>query len=86
EQGSFDLIVVNPPYGLRVGHPKNVETIYSSLFKVARHILSDDGSLCLITPHTKLVKMLSSNEGLTIVQERWVKYGNLDVRVFVCKK
>lgn len=86
EQGSFDLIVVNPPYGLRVGHPKNLETVYSSLFKVARHVLTDDGSLCLITPHAKLVKTLSNNEGFAIIQERWVKYGNLDVRIFVCKK
>jgi len=86
QQGSFDLIVSNPPFGLRVGHPKNVTTVYCSLFKVARHLLTSNGKLCIITPHTKLVKSLSEKENLPITHERPVKYGNLNVKIFVCEK
>lgn len=86
QQGSINLIVSNPPYGIRVGRPKKVEAVYQTLFKVARHLLTDNGKLCIITPHAKLVETLSEKENLPVNHERWVKYGNLNVKIFVCEK
>jgi len=86
QQGSFELIVSNPPFGLRVGHPQRVEVVYRALFRVARHLLTSNGKLCIITPHVKLVKSLSEKENLPITHERQVKYGNLNVKVFICEK
>ncbi len=85
EASSFDLIVTNPPYGIRVGRAKRIASLYTLLVKASRKLLTGGGTLCLITPHATIAKRAAESEGFHVTHERWVKYGNLNVRILVFK-
>ena len=80
-----DLIVTNPPYGIRMGSPKKVLKLYEKFFKSAYISLKKEGKLVMITPLEK-ARELAEKAGLGLVHERDVYHGDLWAKVFIFQR
>ncbi len=76
-----DYIVSNPPYGIRLGSPRAVRSLYRDFIAAASRVLTE--RMTLITTEHRLVKMLAEEHGLKLVHERSVAHGNLWVKILV---
>jgi len=85
-EGEIDYIITNPPYGKKLSYYEEVEKIMKYLFYQAKHVLSDNGKLVVITPHKDLVLNNSKKYNFSIEHERKVWNGNLEVFVFILNK
>jgi len=76
-----DNIVTNPPYGIRVGRKSKIKKLYHNFFKTAKNILTENGSITLLTPQEKILK-----NAATKLDYEWTEipiiYGNLPVKIF----
>ncbi|MBC7100968.1 MAG: class I SAM-dependent RNA methyltransferase [Methanobacteriales archaeon] len=76
-----DLIVTNPPYGIRVGRKSIIKKLYHNLLRTAKNILTENGSITLLTPQEKILKSTA-----TKLDYKWTEtpivYGNLPVKIF----
>lgn len=81
----IDLIVTNPPYGIRMGSPKKVLKLYEKFLESAYISLKKGGKLVMITPLDK-AKDLARNAGLSLVHEREVYHGDLWAKVFIFQR
>ncbi|NPA84999.1 MAG: methyltransferase [Crenarchaeota archaeon] len=77
-----DLVVTNPPFGVRMGSPRKALKLYERFFRSVRRILS--GRLVLITPLEEAGELMRSS-GLKVVEERSVYHGDLWVKLFVAE-
>ena len=77
-----DLIVTNPPYGVRMGSPKKVLKLYEEFFQSVARVLH--GKLVMITP-LRETRELAERSGLEVAEEREVYHGDLWVKLFVFK-
>ena len=75
-----DLVVTNPPYGIRMGSPEKVLRMYKKFFKSLRNVLR--GKLVMITPLVR-AKEEAAAEGFELLEERDVYHGDLWAKVFV---
>ncbi len=78
-----DVIVSNPPYGIRLGSPRQVRRVYSEFIKEAVSITNK--SIVLITPDYDFVKKSLLDNGWRIFHERVVAHGNLYPHILVAK-
>lgn len=81
---ALNLIVVNPPYGLRANPKEGVRRLYEQFLQTLRTRFTDT-TLVLITAASKRFKEASENTGVTIVDERKVWHGELSTSIFTCK-
>lgn len=76
-----DTIVTNPPYGIRIGRKSKIKKLYHNFLKTAKDILTENGSITLLTPHEKILKSTA-----TKLDYEWsetpIVYGNLPVKIF----
>ena len=70
-----DIVITNPPFGLRIGSKKILKGIYKSLLKI------NCKKLVLITSEKDLLFNLISNSNFEIEKIYNVKYGDLDTVV-----
>ncbi len=82
---NIDLIVTNPPYGIRMGSPKKVLKLYEKFFESSFKALRGGGKLVMITPLTE-AKLLAQRAGLVLVHERDVYHGDLWTKVFIFQR
>jgi len=75
-----DVIVTNPPYGLRVARKGLIENLYRGFLKSAE--VAD--RIVVITAEYRLFREIALNLGYE-VEERYVKYGGLDTKVFILR-
>lgn len=80
----FDLIVVNPPYGLRTSLKEGASKLYE-LFLHAIRVRFPGATLVLITAASKRFKEAAEKAGLTVMNERKVWHGELLTSIFTCK-
>ncbi len=80
-----DLIVTNPPYGIRMGSPKKVLRLYEKFFFSAHKALKSGGRIVMITPLEE-AKALASKAGLALIHEREVYHGDLWAKVFIFQR
>ena len=77
-----DVIVTNPPYGLRIARKGLIEELYGGFLKSAKDIVD---RIVVITAEHRIMKEKAEVLGYRIEEERWVKYGGLDTKVFVLR-
>jgi tRNA (guanine6-N2)-methyltransferase len=75
--GKVDVIVSNPPYGIRLGSKTAVKKLYKRFAQAIPEILSRGGRVSLITPEGSYMKRLLAGNGLEIKDYRKVKHGDL---------
>ncbi|MCE4614498.1 MAG: THUMP domain-containing protein [Desulfurococcales archaeon] len=76
-----DVIVSNPPYGIRLGSARSVKVLYKKLVSKLPFILSPGGRVSFITPEGRYMKRLLVNNGFEIIDYRKVKHGDLWVSI-----
>lgn len=80
---SVDVIVSNPPYGIRMGSPREVRRVYHSFLREAVKVVQK--SIVLITTEHKTVRQVLEREGWSIAHERRVAHGNLYPYIIVAR-
>jgi tRNA (guanine6-N2)-methyltransferase len=80
----FDLIVVNPPYGLRTNPKEGVRKLYESFLKALK-AKSPEATLVIITAASKRFREAAENAGITIIEDRKICHGELLTSIFKCK-
>ncbi len=75
-----DVIVTNPPYGLRIAKKGIIEELYEGFLRSAKGVVK---RVVVITAEHRIMKEKAMKLGYKIVEERFVKYGGLSAKVFV---
>jgi tRNA (guanine6-N2)-methyltransferase len=78
--GDAELVVANPPYGIRSGEG-SLAAPYRRLLTGAVESLGSDGHLGLLTPKADLVRRLADELGLSVEADRSVRHGRLTIRM-----
>ena len=71
--------MTNPPYGLRIARKGLIEELYEGFLKSAVNV----DRIVVITAEHRILKEKAEKLGYRFEEERWVKYGGLDTKVFV---
>jgi len=74
-----DIIITNPPYGLRIGSKKIIKKLYDDFLKRAKNVKK----MVVITTQSEIFKQYAINHGFKIDMELKIKYGNLDAKIFL---
>ena len=75
-----DVVVTNPPYGLRIARKGMIERLYEGFLRALKDIVD---RIVVITAEMKVLRDKALKLGYTIEDEIWVKYGGLDTKVFI---
>ena len=78
-----DIVVTNPPYGLRIARKGIIEELYDGFLKSAKDVVGE--RIVVITAEDRIMREKAIENGYEIERELWVKYGGLDTRVFVLR-
>jgi 23S rRNA G2445 N2-methylase RlmL len=81
-----DIIVVNPPYGISVPSPSDVEELYMALFDASHEILLDGGRIVTITPYREIVEKATSIIAYETVSVHEVREGQPPRIIHVIRK
>jgi len=76
-----DVLVSNPPYGIRLGSPRQVRRVYREFLREATRVFRK--SITIITPEYEYAKRVLEENGWKIVHERRVAHGNLYPHIIV---
>jgi tRNA (guanine6-N2)-methyltransferase len=85
QEGSFDLIVTNPPYGIRVGQGMNFFAFYTTFLRTAAYLLRPGGCLVFLAWKRSIVdKVLQQEIGLLQRRHsRIIEMGGIYPRIYV---
>ena len=83
-EAEFDLILVNPPYGLRANPKKGIRKLYESFLRALK-TKSPEATLVIITAASKRFREAAENAGIAIIGDRKIWHGELLTRIFTCK-
>jgi len=81
--GVYDVITTNPPYGLRIWKKGMIRKLYEKFVKAAKRCMHDESRLVVITAEHRIFGDSASKAGLSLLHERFVKYGGLLTKVMV---
>jgi len=80
--GSVDVIVTNPPYGVRIADVKRAAEVHRSLLRSGFEVLKEGGRMVLVTTHKGLIFNTAENFGFKIEESFPICNGNLWIRAF----
>ncbi len=78
-----DVVVTNPPYGLRIAKKGIIEKLYEGFLKALKDIVD---RIVIITAEMRVLKEKALKLDYSIKEEIWVKYGGLDTKVFILRR
>ena len=83
-----DMIVTNPPYGIRLTRRKAIKPLYEGLIKSSTAVLKPGGMLAVITTEDELFLRLveETRAPYELVHERRVGHGGLWPRILVFER
>jgi tRNA (guanine6-N2)-methyltransferase len=81
---NFDLIVVNPPYGLRANPREGVQKLYEKFLQAIKNKITG-ANLILITAASKRFKEAAKKAAISIANERKIWHGELLTSIFTCR-
>ncbi len=82
---TFDRIVCNPPYGVRMSDIEDIKGLYEEFLSGARRVLNSEGILCTITLRHHLLRRISKALGYDIIHERTIYQGGLSPHILVLR-
>ncbi len=82
-EGIYDVIITNPPYGLRIWKKGMIRKLYEKFAVAARKCMQEESRLVVITTEHKIFGESVAKVGLSLVHERYVKYGGLITKIMV---
>ncbi len=82
-EGSYDCIVTNPPYGLRIARKGIIAKLYGRFAEAAKRCMHADSRLVVITAEFSTMRVAAEKAGLSVEHERLVKYGGLLTKLFI---
>jgi 23S rRNA G2445 N2-methylase RlmL len=82
-KGSVQRIIVNPPFGVRIGSVVRAKEAHRWLLQITDDLLSEDGKLAVITHHPEWLEALIPVLDFTIEQRYIVLHGDLPAEILV---
>lgn len=79
---SVDVIITNPPYGLRIADPKESMRVHKLLFKAAYGVLREGGRLVMVTTHANFTFDVAPVFGFKIEESFPICNGDIWIRAF----
>lgn len=83
---SLDVVVTNPPYGIRLGSPSAVRRLYRDFIESLRLALASGGRAAIITTEGEYLSGLARSVGFEVVHSRRVRHGDLWASILVIHK
>jgi len=83
--GEYEVIITNPPYGLRIYRKGAIERLYRNFIIAAKRCMNQDSRLAVITSEYKILASAAEDAGLQCTHERFVRYGGLLTKIMVFK-
>ena len=80
---SFDYIVSDPPYGVRLGKRTSIRGLYADLLKSFEESLADGGRVALVVLKYRAFLKALEPTSLRIVDERVIESSGLHPRIFI---
>ena len=86
-EGSFDLLVTNPPYGIRVGQGMNFFIFYLRFLHTAAHLLRPGGRLVFLAWKRGIVDKANQQQGyFKRLHARVIETGGIYPRMYVMER
>ncbi len=83
EKGAFDVIVTNPPFGIKLNRQKAFQAFYRQFLQQAAYLLKPGGRLVLLATKWGMLKKEIKHQGRFIINDiQKVKMGGVDTRIF----
>ncbi len=79
----FDVVVVNPPYGLRIARKGIIRDLYFGFLRSLKNLLHERSRVVIITSEDEVLRSAAMKNKYVIRREMRVKYGDLDTTVFL---
>jgi len=76
-----EVVITNPPYGLRIGSKKIIERLYDGFLNSLRNNM-EKGIIVVITAEYDVLREKALFYGYEIKEEIDVRYGNLNTKIF----
>ncbi len=86
EPDSINVAVSNPPYGIRMGDPSGVRSLYRSFIPSLYRVLTPGGRASLITTESRYVMDVSRRAGFRVSSLKRVRHGDLWATIILLKK
>jgi len=88
-EASVDVVISNPPYGIRLGDPSSVRKLYRDFLPTLSRILKDGGRATIITTESNyILNLIRRGEVFRLkpAHMRKVRHGDLWVSIMVLEK
>ena len=85
-ESSVDVVVTNPPYGIRLGDPEAVRSLYRAFAKSLALALAPGGRAAIITTEPEYLASHASKWGLRLAHARRVRHGDLWASIIILEK
>ncbi|WP_457612120.1 tRNA (guanine(6)-N2)-methyltransferase [Methanocaldococcus sp.] len=79
---NIDLMVVNPPYGIRMGRKRLIKKLYDNFLRSSKEIMDGESRIICITAETKLFEEAISKNNLKVKEKFNVMFGVLNTKVY----
>ena len=79
---SVDVIVANPPYGVRMDDRHEADRLHAQLMAAAGHLLRDNGRMVIVTTRGNVIYNFAPRCGLRLSESFSVCSGGLWMGIF----
>ncbi len=86
QEKSVDVIITNPPYGIKSAPLEEAEKAHRLLFYQADWVLNDNGIVVLISAKPEFVERWAKYYKFEKIHERTVYHGTLECKIYIWKK
>lgn len=84
---SFDAIITNPPFGVKLAKEKNFPNFYNHLIDKGERVLKPTGTMVLLTMKSDLLqRIIAEREGMKLENLKSIKLGGIQPRLFQIRK
>jgi len=85
-RGNVDVVITNPPYGIREKAVGGLVTLYRSLVEGGRALLNDEGRMVVLTPLRAMFERIARKAGWSSIVVREIEMGGLTNYIFLLKR